>query len=234
MTVFGMHAARRPLDPASLVGRYTLYDDGWRCRLDLAWDGAGLGASFYSYDRTPGSFPATIELDQEHGTCTLIVDDFNELPSQRYDGLVWTSPHIGIAGTTDWQGQLFGFFAAPRPPLPIGADALSPPTIGDVRGSFVLHSEAGSCVLHITETDDATGRGLVREPSGVTAGLTISADQDDPRRFMVVVDGSTATMTMWMFSRRHDALAGWISREGRRTGCYLVRVADDDHLIKEA
>jgi hypothetical protein len=227
MTLFDVSPP--PLDPSRLDGRYTLYDDGWCCRLDLAWTGTSLSASFYSYDRTRGFFPASADLDMQRGTCTLVVEDFNELPRQQYDGLVFTAPVVGLAGRTDWNGQLFGFLAARRPPLPIGPECPTLPGEADLFGSYVLHGAAGNCVIHIPSNQGATCRGSICSSDGLAHDIVVATSAEDPRRFTLSVEGSTTTITVWMFSRHHDSLAGWIESDGRRTGCYLVRIGIDDH-----
>lgn len=230
MFVDELLADDRPVDPRRLDGCFTLYDDGWRCGLDLRPhpDGVRLDVTFRSYDRTPGLYQAGASLDAATGEFRLTVQDFNELDTQIYDGLVSRSGPVTICGTTDWQGDTFGFFAVRRPPHAIGIDIIRPPTLADIVGTFRMWVEDASCVVSVDAVGDGTGHGNVRLPTGESTDVVVRPSADGGRRFELLIDGaatgSGATASVWMFDRRHDALAGWFDAAGRRSGCYLLRV----------
>ena len=219
--------------PDRIVGDYALLDDGWRCRLRIRPGPNGqFEADFFSFDRTEGRFEARVSLDERHPHHVVLhVDRFNELDVSSYVGYAFTRGPAAIAGTGDWKGITFGFYARRQPPCTPGPDvpgALSP---AGYLGTYTLWCDGLHGRVRLTRVDGNTVHGLLREPTGATFPLVAEIDPAVPHHAVITVhdvpDDRPATMSVFMFVRPRTALSGWLDWAGTRLGCYLTRTGWD-------
>ena len=157
----------------------------------------------------------------------MCVTNFNELDQQIYAGFAFTRGIVGIAGTTVWKDESFGFFARRHPPYALGPVLEGAPSQEDFLGSFNLWCDGLNATLVLTEIADTGLIGTLRENRDITLPVTAAIDPRGPHIAKITVHGTrwdtAPTMFLYMFVRQRTALAGWLEWGTTQLGCYLTR-----------
>jgi hypothetical protein len=211
-----------------LAGDYAFYDDGWQATLGLSAQPDGsLRARFHEYNRNRGEFEAAAQVNGIDFAIT--VRDFNELPQQHYHGLIFTRRRVAIAGTLDWKGTPFGFFAARRPAYTLGP--LLPETVlpEAFLGCYSLYCDGEHATLTLSGHDGDGFRGSIRETvTSRVFPVTGYVDPEVAHRVILAiaqVPGGLPPprLTLLMFVQRRTAMAGWLDWGPQPLGCFAIR-----------
>jgi hypothetical protein len=220
-----------PVGPQRLVGDYALYDDGWRCGLALRWSENRLESRFISYDRTAGRFDSSITVDGNR--VELTVHGFNELDVSRYTGYVSGRGPVVIAGSGDWKGTPFGFYARHEPPRSAGPDIPGALRPAAYLGGYTVHCEDRLADLLLTSVDGSTLRGRLIQRGVGEFAVTGVVDAVVAHLVTFTVHDTPVVITALMFVRARSAMAGWLDRDGQRFGCHLTRFASHESILRE-
>ncbi|MFC4039789.1 hypothetical protein ACFO1B_15290 [Dactylosporangium siamense] len=224
MRVFGSEFTLTTVSADAFAGQYTWYDDGWAGALtvsahgDSALSGQYTSLRFGTTHRVTatvgGALPTGIALD---------IHDFNGLDAQRFTGCVGTGSRALIAGVTQWRDERYGFYAVRDAPRPIAAFRVGEVEPGDFAGRYTLRGDAGPVRVELTHTGGRAVEGVVHRPGDGPLPLAGAVDPDDP--LLVTLTAGDAVLSVRLFSRPKNVLAGWIDVPGARIPCYLVRTA---------
>src|SRR5262249_55132669 len=144
-----------------------LCDDGWTGELSLAHVSEGsFKGTFYS-DRFDEEYRATADVSGPLGhAITIAIHDFNWLPEQRFTGHLFTSGSGALAGTSDWRGTPYGFFAARTPWTTLGEYRPGTARPEDFAGSWNAQLDGRAATLRLElDADGRTLRGRCQGPA---------------------------------------------------------------------
>jgi hypothetical protein len=233
--MFADGALLRPalVDVADYVGRYAFYDDGWPGMLTL-WRGQGraLDGAYHSY-RFGTDHSLTAVVDERHGHhIGLTIHDFNELPGQSFTGYLFTRAYNGIAGSTEWKGEQFGFLARRWWPASLGVSHAGRVRSEDFAGKFSVYCDGEHATLELRVAGTRALSGTLREGArGRAFPVAAAVDERVAHKVTMTVHGlhdlvpeaDPPVITAFLFSRPRSVMAGWLDWGGEQVGCYLER-----------
>jgi hypothetical protein len=215
-----------PVARDDFLGRYAVYDDGWPGLLMLSDGGDGtVKARFHSY-RFDADYEATAVVGQGLPHAIQVhISNFNELDEQVLEGYLFTATKNGFAGRTMWKGHPFGVYALrsrPSSAAPFGSGPVVP---GDFAGSYAVCCDGEKATLRLDVEADGTLSGVWQWTSGA-ASMAVRGQVHDAvgHEVELSIDAPGAPIfTGHLFTRPKSAIAGWVSIEEVRLGCYMHR-----------
>jgi hypothetical protein len=216
-------------DPvADLPGRYAFYDDGWMGMLHIHRDDPGLQATYRSYRFRSSHSVTLLPRDPPSHTIRFAIEDFNELPRQLFSGYFFTGSRNAIAGSTEWKGTPFGFFARKTRPVslgPIGSDRVE---MSHFAGRYIVmcNGARADLSLDLRGRDGFTG---ILHAGREELGVAGRVDEKTSHKVVLTLGHrhgaaeSLPTFTGFLFTRQKSAMAGWVEWRNVRLGCYMLR-----------
>ena len=205
---------------ADVAGRWSFCDDGWVGSLILRSDGDELAGTLHS-DRFDETYEVSGRVGGESpGAVALTIHDYNWLDRQEYLGYLMSHGGRCFAGTTDWRGTPYGFFATRSSRLLIGRYREGPATVEDFAGQWVADLDGQSATVTLATTDDGIFVGhAVVHTDGSSFTLTGRQMDDVPHGATVVSPGQAARSAKawctWPPDPRASCAAGSVPRATR-------------------
>ena len=224
--VFSNPPVSEPL--ADLLGRYAFYDDGWMGMFHIHVDDGNLRATYRSYRFRSSHSVTLLPRNGPPHSVRFTIQDFNELPQQFFSGYFFTGSRNAIAGSTEWKGVPYGFFARKTRPVslgPLGSDKVE---VDDYAGKYYFLCNGTRASLWLSVAGKRSLTGSLRS-GGEEVTVSGRVDEDVSHKTVLTlgdvykVDQSLPTFTGFLFTRQKSAMAGWVEWRKIRLGCYMLR-----------
>jgi hypothetical protein len=227
LSLLGFEPDRAYTQPDRFTGRYRFFDDGWTgvLRLEHAGD-SDLHGEFAS-DRFKRKYEVTGAVDPEiHYRVVVTIHDYNDLDKQEYRGDLFTRSGKAIAGSSDWQGRPFGFFAVRTVRLALPVYRAGTVVPSDFTGSYSLNVDGirGTLRLEAGAANRLSGSalfGAVQDPLPVRA----ETGTEVPYQLRIRIGSGRDPLLLngYMFTRPKSAVAGTATWRGLPMGFFMVR-----------
>ncbi|MFI0479570.1 hypothetical protein [Actinomadura sp. 9N215] len=211
--------------PADFAGEYSFSHDGWPGTLTLQVQGGRNLRGTYRDERLDGTFTVIGKIDPAaRHRVVLTIQEFNWLDEQRFTGHLFTRGARGIAGTTLWKDEPFGFLASVAPVLEPDVYRTGAAEPGDFAAEYdvVLDGLPG-----VAELAHAGGRELTGRLScaGVEVALRGEVGADVPYAVSLRPSGDPRVASVrfsgHLFSRPKSTIAGTVEGPGGAAGFFM-------------
>ena len=236
---------------ADFIGTYVLFHDGWRGTLTLGARSRTEVIGEYNSERFGRTYQVTGEIGSEDHRIVFHIHDFNSLPSQRFEGYLFTRPKNGIAGTTNWRGTPFGFFARKVRSMSMDSYDAGPVAPQHFAGRYSFYHDGwhGTLHLHFDRERSLTGT-YESDRFGREYEVTATVDPTHNHKIRITIQNFNSLPQQhfdgYLFTRPKNAVAGTTDWRGTDFGFFMyktrppivvdvdahVMIGEDDNTIR--